>query len=56
MSNPTAFDIKEAWKQAKQSLGTMNSTERKQTLINSGILTKSGNVAKAYSKVIKAAK
>ena len=56
MSNAAVFDIKLAWKQTKQALDAMTPAQRKQTLINSGILTKSGNVAKPYAKVIKPAR
>jgi len=56
MSSVAVFDIRQAWKQTKQALDAMTPAQRKQTLINSGILTKKGNVAKPYAKVIKAAK
>lgn len=56
MSNATVFDIREAWKKTKRALDAMTPAQRRQTLIDSGILTKKGNVARPYAKVIKAAK
>jgi hypothetical protein len=43
-------------KETKQALDAITPTQREQTLIISDILTKLGNVAKPYAKVIKAAK
>jgi hypothetical protein len=54
--NDAAFDVKRAWQQTKQALHSMSVQERKQTLVESGILTKGGNVAKPYTKTFKSAK
>jgi hypothetical protein len=56
LSNDAAFDVKRAWQQTKQVLHSMSAQERKQTLVESGILTKGGKVAKPYAKTFKSAK
>lgn len=47
------FDVRKAWEKTERALNKMNASERRQTLIDSGILTKGGNVAKPYAKVFK---
>jgi len=47
------FDIKTAWKKARIGFAHMDDAQKKQTLVNSGVLTVSGNVTKPYMQVFK---
>lgn len=47
------FDVRSAWKKTKKELDSMTPKERAKTLVESGILTKKGAVAKPYAKAIK---
>jgi hypothetical protein len=51
--NVIGFDVKRALKETKESLAAMTPEKKRQLLIKSGILTKTGRVAKPYVEVIK---
>ncbi len=50
--NDIGFDVKRALKETKQALRAMTPEQQRQLLVKSGILTKSGSVAKPYAEVI----
>lgn len=52
----TGFDVKRALKETKQTLRSMTPEQQRQLLVKSGILTKSGRVAKPYAEVIQSAR
>lgn len=57
MSKPApkgTFDVRRAWRQTEKALKAMSDVQRKQTLVEAGILTKGGRVAEPYSGVFKA--
>ena len=56
ISSVAALDVKRAWEKSRKSLAATTPAQRTQTLVKSGVLTKSGNVAGPYKGVIKAAK
>ena len=49
----SADDVTRAWQRAQKAFRAMTPEEKKQTLVDSGILTRSGRVAKPYREVIK---
>lgn len=53
-SKKAAFDVTKAWKQVAKKLHGMTPKERTQTLVDAGILTRSGAVAAPYRGVIRA--
>lgn len=53
MSKPATFDVRRVWRQTEKALHAMTDAQRKQTLVDAGILTKGGQVARPYAGVIK---
>ncbi len=47
------FDVRRAWREVEKKLDAMTDSERVQTLVDAGILTRSGAVAKPYKGVFK---
>lgn len=47
------FDVRRAWREVEKELQAMTDSERVQTLVDAGILTRSGAVARPYKGVFK---
>lgn len=50
------LDVRSAWREVEKKLDAMTDSERVQTLVDAGILTRSGAVAKPYKGVFKTRK
>lgn len=46
------LSIEELWKRTSADLAKMTAAERRQTLVDAGILTKKGGIASPYKRVL----
>lgn len=51
-THKTSVDVVTTWNKISKELRNMTAAQKTQTLVESGILTKKGNVAKRYERVI----
>jgi hypothetical protein len=55
-THKTNVDVVTTWNKISKELRKMTAAQKTQTLVESGILTKKGNVSKRYERVIVSAK